>query len=306
LKPQISILLPYFQGERWLLRSINSVRAQEGIDWELIIIDDGSVQSPEALIRSLDDFRIRLFRIQHAGKGAALNKGAEESRADIICFIDQDDVMMPGRLALQYGVFYNYPDVNVVYSDYQRLHDDGTPIDSFISHQASNEECLTRMARSIGLVSMQTLMMRKTLFYDIGGFSEDIDLTGLDDAEFFVRLFTSKVALKYQPGLVQSWVLHDRNYSQGLRFQDTRLFFLKYLSKYAQTYPLIRRELPYFKYHIFFMRGIYFLERGEDEDALRAFLQCALTKPFSVNTYYLILKSIIKRLIKSMRIKTIM
>ena len=91
-----------------------------------------------------------LIRIPHAGKGVALNTGVTHSEADIVCFLDQDDIMNPGRLKLQYNAFVNHPLVDVVYSDYERVYDDGRLIDHFISRQADSRECLKRMARSIG------------------------------------------------------------------------------------------------------------------------------------------------------------
>jgi glycosyltransferase involved in cell wall biosynthesis len=99
-KPQISVILPFFEGGRWLGRSVPSVLAQEGLSFELLVIDDGSRSTPAEQLQSLRDGRIRLIRIDHAGKGAALNCGAGEALAEILCFIDQDDVMlpMPGRV----------------------------------------------------------------------------------------------------------------------------------------------------------------------------------------------------------------
>lgn len=295
MKPQVSVILPYFEGLAWLPRSIQSVREQQGVCWELIIVDDGSKQDPTAIVQSLQDNHLRLVRIEHSGKGAALNAGVANSKADIVCFLDQDDIMNPGRLTLQCEAFLRTPDVDVIYSDYERVHDDGRLIDRFISHQASNKEYLKSMARNIGLVSMQTIMMKKSTFHQIGGFSNDIQLTGLDDAEFFVRLFASGAVLKYVPGLVQKWVLHVKNYSKSADFQQTRLILLDHLSNHARNNPCVRKELPYFQYHTFFMRGLFYLERGIADLALLEYLKAVRARPLNLNGYYLLLKSWIRR-----------
>lgn len=296
MKPQISVILPYFEGLAWLPRSIRSVREQQGVCWELIIVDDGSKQDPTAIVQSLQDDRLRLVRIEHSGKGAALNVGVANSKADIVCFLDQDDIMNPGRLTLQCEAFLRNPDVEVIYSDYERVYDDGRFMDRFISRQASNKECLKSMARSIGLVSMQTIMMKKSIFNEIGGFSRDIQLTGLDDAEFFSRLFASGAILHYVPGVVQKWVLHGQNYSESADFQQNRLILLKHLSMHAQNDPIIRKELPYFQYHSFFMRGLFFLERGMLAEAMFEFLKAVRARPLNINGYYLLLKSWMKKI----------
>jgi glycosyltransferase involved in cell wall biosynthesis len=296
LKPQVSVILPYFEGEKWLARSVQSVNSQKDVSWELIIVDDGSIQSPIPVLKSLKSDCLRLIRIDHVGKGAALNKGVSEAKADLVCFIDQDDIMNPGRLKLQYNAFVGHPKADVVYSDYERVYDDGRLIDQFISRQADSRECLKCMARKRGLVSMQTIMMKKSTFHEIGGFSNDIQLTGLDDAEFFVRLFASGAVLKYVPGLVQKWVLHGQNYSESAAFQQARLTFLKYLSNYAADNPFIRAELPYFQYHAFFMRGIFYLERGLADQAMLEYLKAVKVRPLNLNGYYLLLKSWMKKM----------
>jgi len=148
VQPQVSVILPYYNGDRWICRTLGSVVEQEGIVWELVIVDDGSQQVPLSTLDIAPHACIRSIRIDHAGKGAALNKGVSESTADLVCFIDQDDIMNPGRLKLQYNAFIDHPLADVVYSDYERIYDDGRLIDHFISRQAINRECLKCMAEA--------------------------------------------------------------------------------------------------------------------------------------------------------------
>ena len=290
-KPQVSVVLPYYEGEKWLRRSVESVLSQRDVTGELIVVDDGSSQSPVPVSESIQNDRLRLIRIDHAGKGAALNRGVAEASAELVCFIDQDDIMNPGRLKLQYQAFADHPHADVVYSDYERVSHDGRVIDRFVSRQATGGECLKSMARSISLVSMQTLMMKRVLFTDICGFSNDLRLTGLDDAEFFVRLFSSGAALQYVPGIVQKWVFHGQNYSESADFQQTRLVFLEYLERHAAANPLIRAELRYFRYHAYYMRGIFYLEKGLARRALQEYLKAVKLRPLHGSGYYLLLKS---------------
>jgi len=289
--PQVSVILPCYEGERWLRRAIESVTAQAGVFWELVVVDDGSSLSPKEIVQSFRDERIRFYRIPHAGKGAALNRGAAESRAGLLCFLDQDDIMLPGRLCRQVAVFNAEPATEVVYSDYERVTDGGEPIDRFTSRQATGEECLLRMARGSALVSMQTLMLRKNVYEEVGRFSEDPDLSGLDDAEFFTRLFASGVKLRYEPGVVQQWVRHDRNYSAGLPFQDARLAFLKHYTAMAEEVPELKRVLPLFRYNTYYMRGLYYLEHAMPDKACPEFIRAIACGPANGNAYYLLIKA---------------
>lgn len=297
MKPQVSVILPYYEGSNWLMRSVASVRAQEGVFWELIVVDDGSKEPAGKILQAVSDPRVRLLTKTHGGKGKALNSGIIAAAAEIVCFIDQDDLMLPRRLRRQFDVFEKHPEIEVVYSDYERVFDDGRSIDRFISRQASNEECLHEMATGHGLVSMQTLMVRKHLVQSIGGFSEDIRLTGLDDAEFLSRLFASGAKMKYEPGVVQKWVQHENNYSRSWRFQEARLILLAHLDALSERHPMIRKEIPYFSNHNFCMRGLFFLENGAPTEALTEFQKMIRSHPVQWAGYHLWIKSFLRHLI---------
>jgi glycosyltransferase involved in cell wall biosynthesis len=290
--PQVSVILPYYEGREWVLRAVQSVQAQQGIIWELVIVDDGSKQSPDSIIQTINDERIQYIKKDHAGKGVALNRGVKDARADMVCFLDQDDIMLPGRLKMQCRVLADNPESNVVYSDYERGIDNGDLIDQFISYQASNREFLRKMANGQSLISMQSLMIRKKTFFQIGGFSEDSSLTGLDDLEFFVRLFISGANLIYEPGIVQRWIQHKSNYSQSARFQEARLYLLAQLSVLAKTNRLLQNEMNHFRFHTYYMRGLYFLENNIAKKAKMEFLRAIRFKPLYWNSYYLLIKSL--------------
>lgn len=292
--PQVTVILPYFEGQSYLSKAVESVSAQQGLSWELIVVDDGSSAPPDPILDAFPDPRIRLLRIPHAGKGAALNRGAESARAGVICFLDQDDLMKPDRLLNQYCASARVSGADVIYSDYERLQDNGDPIDAFISRPATNREHLHRLAVGESLVTMQTFMIRKETFRTMGGFSEDILLTGLDDAEFMARLFASNALLHYEPGIVQAWVRHDRNYMRSDQFQKARLVLLEHLSRLSARYPVIREELPFFRYHAFNARGLYYLENGRAEEAVPEFLQALKYRPIQLNGYYLLFKSLFR------------
>lgn len=77
------------------MRAINSVFAQTIVNYELIIVNDGSTDHGPDLIRNLSDTRIRLFDQPNAGVSAARNRGIHEAKADLIAFLDADDAWDP-------------------------------------------------------------------------------------------------------------------------------------------------------------------------------------------------------------------
>jgi glycosyltransferase involved in cell wall biosynthesis len=291
--PQVSVILPYYNGQKWLPRAVQSVQVQQEVSWELIVVDDGSEDTAEDILHKIDDFRIKYVYIDHCGKGGAINRGVMESKSDIICFLDQDDIMLPQRLLIQLKAFEKLHFADGVYSDYERRYESGELIDQVLSGPAIPLESIHLLAVGRNSVTMQTLMLKKCVYIELGGFSNDSEMTGLDDLDFFVRLFLSKAHLVYEPGVVQYWVKHDQNYSNSGSFQDARLRWLNRLSQLAQLHPMLNSELKYFRFHTYAMRGLHFLENGRSELALAELFKALSCKPNSTNTYYLILKSVI-------------
>ena len=290
MKKDISVIIPFYNGNRWLERALDSVLAQNSVTVEVIVVDDGSAEPPlPALVERYRD-RVIFKKIAHAGKGAAINAGAALSSCALLCILDQDDPMLPGRLAEQVSALRSAFKPDAVYSDYERRNEDGSLIDIFTSHQALPGEHLRGFASNQGLFSMQTLTLTKALFDKLDGFSTDMRLTGLDDTEFFTRLLVSGARLEYVPGVFGSWTSHAANYSKGAAFNETRLVFLEHLSALAEKNPLVKRELPLFTFNSYSMRGMFALEQNNPRAARRD-LWIALQNGFSLNTLYLFFKA---------------
>jgi len=293
VQPEVSVILPFYEGSAWLARAVESVRSQQGVGWELLVVDDGSPESPEPILARFRDRRILSRRISHAGKGAALNCGIRHARAPAVCFLDQDDIMLPGRLARQLEALAQEPGLDGVYSDYERRWDDGRPIDRFISRQVTPGEALRLTAAGRGPVTMQTLLLRKRCIEALGGFSEAPELSGLDDLEFFVRLFLGGARLRYVPGTVQVWVRHERNFSRSAAFQEARRHWLRRLEELAARHPGLRRERGAFAFHARLMRGIHGLEQRRPQEAVGEFLHAVRARPLRWEGHYLLLKAVV-------------
>src|SRR6266852_4088374 len=118
-RPLISVVIPTRNRAALLARALDSVFAQYGIgeqfDLEVIVVDDGSTDSTATVVGEYA--QVRCLRLStHRGVSAARNAGIEASRGAFICFLDDDDVWLPGRLRLQIPVFKRHPEAGAVYS----------------------------------------------------------------------------------------------------------------------------------------------------------------------------------------------
>lgn len=87
----VSVILPFYNAEKYLSESIQSVISQTFEDWELILINDGSTDDSQEQIKQFDDKRIRYFYQENQGVASARNIGLEKMKGKFYCFLDADD-----------------------------------------------------------------------------------------------------------------------------------------------------------------------------------------------------------------------
>jgi glycosyltransferase involved in cell wall biosynthesis len=97
--PQVSIIMPVYNAGEYVVQAVRSVLAQTVDRWELLIVDDGSNDSPQDLLRPyLEDERIRFSRQDNQGVSGARNAGLSRARGEWIAFLDADDALTPRSL----------------------------------------------------------------------------------------------------------------------------------------------------------------------------------------------------------------
>lgn len=110
--PAISVLMPVYNGERFLREAIDSILSQTFRDFELIIINDGSKDKTESIIKSYFDPRIRYVKNEkNLRLIKTLNKGIDLAKGKYIARMDADDVSLPNRLELQYAFMEANPNI---------------------------------------------------------------------------------------------------------------------------------------------------------------------------------------------------
>jgi len=121
MTPEISIVVPVYNGTRHLRETLDALLAQTFKNFELVVIDDGSTDGSSDLVNSIKDERIRLVRQKNGGLCDALNRGIQEARAPYIARNDQDDISLPQRLERQLNVLQSQPDALGLFSYYTKF-----------------------------------------------------------------------------------------------------------------------------------------------------------------------------------------
>lgn len=122
----ISIVMPVYNGEKFLKECIDSVLAQTFTDWELIIVDDGSKDTSYFICKSYadQDNRIKLIRQENAGVSAARNKAMKNVTGRYVTFIDCDDLYTENRLEVMFELMEAHPECDCAFSEFYEIKDD--------------------------------------------------------------------------------------------------------------------------------------------------------------------------------------
>lgn len=190
--PKVSVIIPTYNRAHLIGRAIKSVLNQTYQDFEIIVVDDGSTDSTEEVIKEFQKKDKRIKYVKHKknkGEGAARNTGIKISKSPFIAFQDSDDESFPQRLEKQIKVFENESQkIGIVYSDMilidkeEKKHyfksPEFTPKDQFIYKKALDYGILN--------IGIGTSLVRKSCF-EVAGFFDD-KIPYFVDAEFFIRL----------------------------------------------------------------------------------------------------------------------
>jgi GT2 family glycosyltransferase len=201
-RPLISVVIPTYETDPALLReAIDSVRRQRYPEWELCIADDGS-RSPK-LRRVLERYAARDRRIsvtyleQNSGISAATNAALTQAGGEFVAFLDHDDVLPSDALLRVAQALGEDPELDVVYSDSDKLTAHGIRADPFYKPDWSPTYALGAMY--IG----HLLVVRRALVERVGGFDSDYDK--IQDFEFMLRVSEQTDRIHHISRILYHW-----------------------------------------------------------------------------------------------------
>lgn len=199
----VSTIVPVHNGARYLAQAIGSVLDQTHPELEIIVVDDGSTDDSAAVAESFGS-RVQLVRQENRGQAAALNTGLARATGDFVAFLDADDIWLAEKTARQLERFARRPDLAYCVT---RIRNFLSP--EFEPQRSTLDEKL--FADAPGYV-VTTLMARRSLFVEIGGFDER--LRHANKTAWFLRARAQAVAGEEIPEVLAERRLHASNLSQ--------------------------------------------------------------------------------------------
>jgi glycosyltransferase involved in cell wall biosynthesis len=172
-----------YNEERYVTSAVNSILAQDGVDLELIVVDDGSTDGSLAVLTAVQDPRIRLVAQSHAGIVAALNTGVALARGEYIARMDADDIALPGRLARQAAFLRAHSEVGLVGTACTRVDPAGRPLGDY--RPPCDDYTLRRALVRDNPFVHGTVMFRREAIEQAGGYRRD---SRWEDYDLWIRI----------------------------------------------------------------------------------------------------------------------
>jgi glycosyltransferase involved in cell wall biosynthesis len=188
----VSVIIPTFNRAKFLKEAVESVFAQSGDGFELIVVDDGSTDETAKMLEEFGD-RVRVLRQENRGVSAARNAGIAAARGEWVAFLDSDDLWKKRKLEKQAAWVAAHPQVKICHTDEEWIRD-GAKVNQLKKHAKPAgwifEQCLP-----FCVVSPSSVMIHKSVFDDVGVFDET--LPACEDYDLWLR-----IAVKYPFGFI--------------------------------------------------------------------------------------------------------
>lgn len=204
--PLVSIIIPAYNVSNYIGEALASVFIQDFKSYEVIVVDDGSTDTPQ-LEKVLEPYRDRINYIRQDNRGiaAARNTALRVSRGELIALLDSDDIWLEGKLTQQLE-FMKSGGYDMVYADALLFGDAPWPEGTtFMDRSPSNGE-----VSLYGLLDNQctpvvsTVIMRKDLVEEVGSFDEE-DRNLTEDYDLWLRLARAGARIAYQKKVVAKY-----------------------------------------------------------------------------------------------------
>jgi glycosyltransferase involved in cell wall biosynthesis len=223
LNPLVTILMPVFNGEKYLTESIESIFNQNYHNYELLLIDDFSKDQSIQLIESFDDKRIKIIKnTMNIGQAATMNIGIAEAKGDIIFRLDQDDISTPDRLQVQMEIMNNHD--NIIVGTWAQVINEFSKIIGYVEHPIENKAIVDSLAINCPLTHSSICMTKKDLI-ELKGY--DVKYSMAMDWDLWIRAAKKNIKFLNIPDYLVKLRTHPNQSSEinisQLNFEKLKL-----------------------------------------------------------------------------------
>jgi len=198
--PKVSVIIATYNRSHFVCEAIESVLNQTFLDFEIIVIDDGSKDNTKQVLEKYGS-RIHYIFQENKGRAESRNTGIKNTKGEYIAFLDDDDIWLPNKLEKQVAFLDSHPEIGLVHTFVELIDEQGLLL------QKETEKCFKfyRKAMKLGyayegmsqlcIMFLSTVVVRKDCFEKVGFF--DLSIPAFEDWDFYLRF-----ALEYRIGTI--------------------------------------------------------------------------------------------------------
>ncbi|MDS3861153.1 glycosyltransferase family A protein [Thermosynechococcaceae cyanobacterium BACA0444] len=200
------MIIPVFNGEKYIKAAITSVLSQMKHFLEIVVIDDGSNDHTSTVVQELiQNYQNIYYKYQeNRGVGVARNYGVEISQGEFLTFLDADDLWAANKLTIQINAFKQNPDIDIVFGQ----------VEHFISPELSTQEAQrwNYPHKIMPAYAAGAMLLRRETFNQVGKFSETCEVGQFLD--WYLRAIELNLISFFPPDVVLLRRVHNDNSSQ--------------------------------------------------------------------------------------------
>jgi glycosyltransferase involved in cell wall biosynthesis len=259
--PKISVIIPSYNTAHLIGECLDSVMAQTYKDFEVILVNDGSPDTPE-LEKALQPYMERIVYIKQENKrcAGARNTAIQHARGEFLAFVDSDDTWYPDHLASQMQLFAEDPSLDLVYSNSLLVGDLPRPVEFMVRNTSNGPATFDALVVERCQVSISTVVVRKQAIVRAGLFDEE--LPRCDDYDMWVRAAFHGAKIGYSRK-VQAHMNIGRPGALSLQKAKMAEAYWGILEKLKRTLPLSDAERAVVEKRAAEIRARYLVEEGK-------------------------------------------
>ena len=231
-----SVMICCYNSERYLSETLDSVVNQTYKNWEIVAINDGSIDSTEKILMSYKNngIPITYYKQKNQGFASARNKALELAKGDWIAIIDHDDICMPSRLEVQANHIKTNPDAKLFFADTIHFSDAEPEIrrqfDRINPYELNlrAEKAMNNLLIHGCFIDTESVVYNKKAALSVGAFNTAYKY--IVDFDFFLRM-SSKYNMFAGPEIISKWRIHNQQATQimgSILHDERKKMFKKY------------------------------------------------------------------------------
>ena len=231
---RVSIIVPLYNGERFLAVTLDAALAQTFADFELIVVDDGSTDHSHEVLKRYGDPRLRIVRQENSGAAGALMMGVGVATGEYIAFLDQDDVWEPDSVAAHVDFLDRNPAIEATFSWFRIINAQGCDT-GLRSHRYCGTIGFSALLADFVIGGNSNLVCRRTAIDQVDGFDTSFRLIFNVDLCLRIALLSSQDNIAAIPRDLMRYRRHGQQLSR--QHEDLREEWFRMLDKIGRIAP---------------------------------------------------------------------